>query len=77
MTNTTTNTRPLESSQIRRTMRSLVADCVDSDTGEVNRTQLAENTAHELGHDEWLDDSDHILWDFAVDIAEAHERRAR
>jgi hypothetical protein len=71
-----TNQTELESTTIRRTMRSLVSDCVDSDTNEVNRTQLAENTAHALNHDEWLDDSDHILWDFAIDIAEAHERRA-
>lgn len=72
-----TNQTQLESSMIRRTMRSLVADCVDSDTNEVNCTQLAENTAHELNHDEWLDDSDHILWDFAVDVAEAYERRSK
>lgn len=61
---------------IRRTMRSLVSDCVDSDTNEVNRTQLAENTAHALNHDEWLDDSNHIVWDLAIDIAESYERRA-
>lgn len=53
------DTKPqLESTTIRRTMRSLVSDCVDSNTGEVNRTRLAENTAHALNHDEWLDDSD-------------------
>lgn len=63
-------------SQIRRTMRSLVSDCVDSLTGEINLTQLAENTAHELGHDEWLDDSTHIVWDLAADMAESYERRA-
>jgi hypothetical protein len=73
MANTKTQ---LESTMIRRTMHSLVSGCVDSDTREVNRTQLAENTAHALNHDEWLDDSDHILWDFAIDVAEAYERRA-
>ncbi len=61
--------------KIRRTMRPLVSDCADLSTNEINTTQLAENTAHALNHDEWLDDSDHILWDIAIDIAEAHERR--
>lgn len=26
----------------------------------------AENCAIELGHDEWLDDSDHIVWEIAL-----------
>ena len=71
-----TNQTAIESTSIRRAMRSLVSDCVDANTNEVNRTQLAENTADALNRDEWLDDSDHILWDFAIDVSEAHERMA-
>jgi len=35
-----------------------------------NYTVAAEYCADELGHDEWLDDSDHVLWDVAVDYYE-------
>jgi len=33
-----------------------------------NATLLCENAAHELGHDEWLDDETHVLWDCAIDL---------
>lgn len=52
-------------------MRALVAegvahdrDCLD--TNDINLTVLAEATAHELGHDEWLDDETHEVWDCAL-----------
>ncbi len=58
----------------RNAMRRLVGDCVDHSCNEVNATQLAENTAHELDHDDWLDDSTHWIWDLSVDVALSHER---
>ena len=50
-------------SDIRRYMR-LHADEFD------NATNLAEECAKYLDHDEWLDDSDHIIWDIALDYKE-------
>jgi len=38
--------------------------------GEINLTTLAEDVAWELGHDEWLDDSTHAVWEVVVDAAE-------
>jgi len=29
-------------------------------------TELAENVAHELDHDEWLDEEDHYVWEAAL-----------
>jgi len=55
-------------SKIRSTAALLVAECWEG--GEVNVTQLAESGAHELGHDEWLDDSTHAVWDVAIAVAE-------
>ena len=40
------------------------------DCGICNLTTLAEDCAHELGHDEWLDDPDHEVWEIAVDMAD-------
>lgn len=37
---------------------------------EINCTKLAEDTAHALDHDEWLDDDTHDVWDCAVEISE-------
>lgn len=45
----------------------LAEDLVDQ-SGEVNTTLLAENIAHEAGHDEWLDDETHLVWEVACDI---------
>jgi len=39
------------------------------DDEEANATQLAENVAHEMDHDEWLDDETHWIWDVAMDAA--------
>lgn len=44
-------------------------DVVDPISGEVNMTRLAENTAWEMGHDEWLDDESHWIWDLAEEAA--------
>lgn len=61
--------------QITRTMNTLIAqgvaydrDCPD--TNFVNLTELAEAAAHELDHDEWLDDETHEVWDLAIEVAE-------
>ena len=58
--------------RIKRHMRNLLLDgcCVDSLTGGANLTELAESTAHALGHDEWLDDECHAVWEHAVTVAE-------
>ena len=36
--------------------------------GFENATELAEFAAHEFGHSEWLDDSDHWIWELAIDF---------
>ena len=44
-------------------------DEVFAQEDEVNATTLAEIAAQELGHDEWLDDETHWIWDVAMDVA--------
>ncbi len=41
---------------------------------EVNMTRLAEMTAQELDHDEWLDDENHYVWEAAHEAAQRYER---
>ncbi len=55
--------------EISAFMHNHVRDHIDPLTGEVNCTGLAEATAHALGHDEWLDDPDHKVWEMAVHVA--------
>ena len=31
-------------------------------------TAMAECVAHDMGHDEWLDDETHIVWDVVCDL---------
>jgi len=38
--------------------------------GIADLTTLAEDCAHALDHDEWLDDPDHEVWEVAVDMAD-------
>lgn len=52
---------------IKRTMRNLIAEN-GFDHYNGNATALAEDTATRLGHPEWLDDADHVIWDCAVDV---------
>lgn len=33
-----------------------------------NATNLAENTAWTMGHDEWLDDETHPVWEVALEF---------
>jgi hypothetical protein len=45
----------------------------DSRTGEINCTTLTEEAAHEFNADDeggCLDDSDHWIWELALDVAE-------
>lgn len=46
------------------------------DSGEFQCTQIAEACAEALGHSEWLDDDQHIVWDCAVVVGEWAERQA-
>lgn len=44
---------------------------VDEVTDEVNLTELAEATADEFDHDEWLDDEFHPVWEWAIEASDA------
>jgi hypothetical protein len=48
-------------------------DCIDTATNEVNCTALAEAAAADLDCDDVLDDPDHPIWDWAVEVAERWE----
>lgn len=37
-------------------------------------TELAENAAYDLGHEEWLDDETHQVWDCAYKVYSADKR---
>ena len=37
---------------------------------DATATILAESAAITLGHDEWLDDPDHWVWDLALEIGD-------
>lgn len=58
---------------IKRAMQELLdsGECIDRTTGLANLTELAEAAAHELDHDEWLDDETHEVWDLAIEVADA------
>ncbi len=58
--------------EIKQLMRELLraGKCIDKTTGIANLTELAETTAHELDHSEWLNDEQHIVWDLAIEVAE-------
>jgi hypothetical protein len=69
---------PLGTSKASRTIKNRMrrildrGDCVDR-TGEVLLTCLAETTADELDHPEWLDERDNPLWVYAMDVAMERE----
>ena len=54
-------------------MRYVSGGCLyyDHRTCEVNYTRLAEAAAHHFDHDEWLDDSDHWIWEAPIEAAQA------
>lgn len=66
---------------ISKYMSSHVGEFVDPFTDEINITAMAEQTAIALGHPDWTDDEQHIIWDLAVDVsdvwAEAKNIRSR
>ena len=48
-----------------------VGGFVDQITDEVDLTALAEATAHEFDHDEWLDEELHPVWEWAIEASDA------
>jgi len=63
--------------RIRREMRSYLDDPIYPelwDCGEVVRTRLAEVYCIERNLQDWLDDSDHVIWDLAHEVATVAER---
>lgn len=56
--------------QVKRYMRQTWRDHRERETGEVIATPLAEDAAWTFGHNEWLDDETHWVWDLAVEVAE-------
>lgn len=59
------------SKQILQYMIDHVEEFVDPFTDEVNVTTLAEETAVALGHPEWVEDEQHVIWDHAVDVGDS------
>lgn len=55
-------------------MRTVAAEHVEPHTGEVNSTLLAEDAAYHFEHPEWLDVSEHEVWDLSVDVAQEYEQ---
>ena len=49
-------------------IRSTMQDLMDGSNVPMNATWLAEDCAHRLGFDEWLDDPDHEVWEIANEI---------
>lgn len=41
------------------------------DGGELQCTQLAEDTAYAMRHEEWLNDSHHWIWDLPIQLGRA------
>lgn len=53
-------------------MRSHVGEFVDPFTDEVNSTAMAEEAALQIGRQDWLDDSQSIIWDIAIQVADEY-----
>lgn len=69
---TTETTRPAVVRWMRAALRE--GEYIDEHTGETNLTGLTEGAAVAFGQadpDGWLDDSDHWIWDAAIEAAEA------
>ena len=45
----------------------------DARLAKGNCTRLAEFVAEDLGHEEWLGEETHPVWDIAVDVMQAYE----
>jgi hypothetical protein len=63
-------------SKIIKWMRNNYVGFFDDATGEFQCTQIAEACADALGHNEWLEDSQHPVWDCVVEVGEWAERQA-
>lgn len=66
--------------RVRRVMWESVVDHVDSQSGDVNLTTLAEDAAGELGKADQggpLDDPDHWIWEVAIEVADGYGKRQR
>jgi hypothetical protein len=64
--------RAEQRAQIARWMRDHVADHVDGVTDEVNCTTLVEEWDCECADGGATLDPDHVAWEVAVEVAEAH-----
>lgn len=63
---------------VKSWMKKMVTDYVDSKTGEVNATGLAEGAADEFDKKDlggWLDDESHWVWDAAQEVADEYEKK--
>lgn len=54
--------------KIRPWMAAHYKEFISPRTGELNCTTLAEACAHALGHDEWLDQEFHEVWEIALEF---------
>lgn len=59
---------PANQMTVRRWMNTNWRQHVDRNTGEGGATELAEAAAYEFEHPDWLDDSDHWVWDLAAEV---------
>jgi hypothetical protein len=68
----------MDAKETRRVVRFMNTELEDPtseawDHGEINLTRLAEIAADQFGHNEWLDDPLHPIWDIAYDVADRWE----
>lgn len=56
-----------ERNEVADVMRKHVGESRETYVGDT--TSLAEDAAHDLDHDEWLDDPHHDVWEIAVLVA--------
>jgi len=59
----------MSANRIRTAARRNLRRSIDR-SGNANLTQMAEETALDLGHPEWCDDPDHVIWEIVLDVAE-------
>lgn len=68
--------REEQRAQIARWMRNNVVNHVDGVTGEVNCTALVEEWDRECAGGGATLDPDHVAWEVAVEVADAHATRS-
>lgn len=57
---------PTIRAEVAAWMRNNRASYMERGTGEPEFTQIAEGAANVFGHDEWLDDELHWIWEEAI-----------